>query len=246
MGEIVSIEGARGRRAAAVALFALAVAVAVFAVFPRVGLGPLPLVLAAAILAAFCILVLVDRSASITAELGLDRPAPRGIAAGLVMALPMAGALALSREVVAAPSLAHALRFALATALAEEIAFRGLAFRLLARRARWGAPAAAIVTAVAFAIARVASAAGTAPPAELVEIALLGAATAGWLAWLFAAWGDSLWVPLALHFGMNFAWALFQGALVTGRGDPWGHVGRLASFAASVALTAWARRRGKT
>jgi hypothetical protein len=84
--------------------------------------------------------------------------------------------------------------------------------------------------------------AGDASVLDVLQAAGLGGATAAWFGWLFVAWEDDLWVPLALHFGLNLSWIAFEGAVVTEAGSPLSHVGRLASFALSIALTLAVRR----
>ena len=182
-----------------VGLGALAFEVCVSALFTRAGLGPLPLLLANAVGVAFAILVLVDRRASVFDEIGLDRSPVRGLAAGLAMAAPLAVTLWLTRTGVAIEKPIHLVRLALAGALADEIFFRGLALRLLMRRARWSAPAAIGATAIAAMVARVAAIAGSVTLVDLAQAAGLGGATAAWFGVLFVAWGDDLWVPIALH-----------------------------------------------
>jgi hypothetical protein len=31
-----------------------------------------------------------------------------------------------------------------------------------------------------------------------------------WFAWLFIEWNDNLWLPVGMHFLMNFYWDLFN------------------------------------
>ncbi len=229
-----------------VALGALGFEACVSALFARAGLGILPLVLANAVAVAFAILVLIDRRASVFDEIGLDRSPVRGVLAGLVMAAPLAATLWLGGARAPIEQPLHLVRVALAGALADEILFRGLALRLLMRRARWGAPAAIGATALAAILARVAATAGSASALDVAQAAGLGGATAAWFGWLFVAWDDDLWVPLALHFGLNLSWSLFEGAVVTVAGSPVSHVGRLASFVVSIALTLAFRRKKKS
>jgi hypothetical protein len=249
MGEMEPTElrppPATPRRAVAVALGALAFEAAVSALFARAGLGPLPLLLANTVVVAFAIVVLVDRGASIFDEVGMARSPLRGFAAGLAMAAPLALTLWLTRGGIELSQPLHLLRLALAGALADELFYRGFALRLLIRRARWGAPAAILATAIAVAAGRIGGIAGEAAPLDVAQAAGLGAATAAWFGWLFVAWDDDLWVPLALHFGLNLAWSAFDGAIVTGGGSPLSHLGRLASLAVSIAITLAVRRARK-
>ncbi|HEY4119628.1 MAG TPA: CPBP family glutamic-type intramembrane protease [Byssovorax sp.] len=247
MSDVTTTSGPRPapnpRRSAAAALgllgaFALLLAFAAHVDFDGATLGPLPVFLATVVLVAFAAVVVEGRR-DFFAALGLDQPVPIAAGAGLAMAAPTLVALWIAREPVETALPLHLVRIALATTLTEEIALRGYALLTLTRRAGFRAPTAAALTMLALAAARVATAFGHASARELVEIGLVAAATSGWLAWLVLAWRGNLWVAIALHFGMNLAWSLFE---VDTHGGVAPHVGRLASVAASIALTLAARR----
>jgi hypothetical protein len=252
------------KRAAAVGLGGLAIEALCSAVFSRAGLGPLPLLVLNAALAAFAILVLigretdphsrsvdhetdphsrsVDRSASIFDEIGLGRSPLIGLPVGLAMAAPLAITLYFTRHATAVVQPLHLLRLALATALADEIFYRGFALRLLIKRAKWNAVAAIVATAAFVMLARVLSTVGSATPGDVAQAAVVGGATQVWFGFVFVAWQEDLWVTLALHFGLNLGWSAFEGAVVTDTGSPWTHVGRLACLVTSIALTLALRR----
>ena len=207
---------ANPRRSAAAALgllcaFPLLLAFAAHVDFDGATLGPLPVFLATVVLVTFAAVVVEGRR-DFFAALGLDGPAPIAIGAGFVMAAPTLVALWITREPVETALPLHLVRIALATTLTEELALRGYALLTLTRRAGYRAPTAAALTALALAAAPASSPRPGARDrrCELVEIAHVAAATAGWFAWLVLAWRGNLWVAIALHFGMNLAWSLFE------------------------------------
>lgn len=92
---------------------------------------------------------------------------------------------------------------------AEEVVFRGAAFGLLRRLARWPFWAAAGVPAAVFGL-------GHANPFQLplsldaVMTFLITATGAIVFSWLYERWRFNLWVPFFLHAFLNFAWSLFR------------------------------------
>jgi membrane protease YdiL (CAAX protease family) len=90
--------------------------------------------------------------------------------------------------------------------LAEEVVFRGFAFRQLHRRAGWGFWPSVLVTALVFGLVHLEK--GTSAT-QLAGIFFITAAGGAVFAWLFTAWGDSLAAPFALHAAMNLCWQLF-------------------------------------
>lgn len=95
--------------------------------------------------------------------------------------------------------------------LAEEVLFRGYAFRQLHRRAGWNLWLAAIVTGVVFGACHLFNASVRQLPLgdQFGTIALIS--VGGILyAWVFARWDDNLWVPFAVHGLMNLWWNVFE------------------------------------
>ena len=153
--------------------------------------------------------------------------------------------------------LTAALAIATASAVGEEIVFRGVVFRLL--EARLGTATALVLSAGAFGLLHAGNRGATWTSALAIALesgALLGLAYAA---------GRTLWLPIGLHFGWNFTEGGVFGAAVSGgqstgliaaplSGPPWmtgGAFGPEASIAAvlvslgaSTALAWYAIRTG--
>lgn len=146
-------------------------------------------------------------------DLGLTRPAWRGMALAVAATLPMAAFLAVSPFSFDPASLAGAV---LLGPLAEEVLYRGFLFHQLQSRAGWLMPWAALGSAIVFALAHhnnldevlvtavlrenlAANITRIAPP-TLATIA--GGCLFAWMTWRW----QSLWPAIALHMAVNFWW----------------------------------------
>lgn len=89
----------------------------------------------------------------------------------------------------------------------EELAFRGIALAILLRVCRWRFAMAVGVPAMLFGLAHLAQGEGPMAVAGIVAITGLGGLVFGWL-WI--AWGDNLWAPVAAHAALNILWAVFD------------------------------------
>ncbi|HEV8254540.1 MAG TPA: CPBP family intramembrane glutamic endopeptidase [Vicinamibacteria bacterium] len=141
-------------------------------------------------------------------ELGLAAPVLAGLMVGLGVSLPMLIGLGLTYEPSRHLAAERLLKAAVVSPFAEEVLFRGYLFRQLYRRAGWSLAAATAVSALAFGLSHapvVAAGPGVVVAAELLVTTAGGAL----FAWLFARWGDNLWVPIGLHGGMNLWWDVF-------------------------------------
>lgn len=194
-------------------------------------------VLVLALVVAGIALVLGRGAAGVAAELGLARPFLSPLLFALMATLPMAIGFGLGDD----PRLDLdwlSLAFTLAVwPVAEEILFRGFAFRQLHRRAGWGFFSAALVPAALFAVIHVTVFFFRDQDLRLPLLAA-GASLLGALffAWLFVAWGDNLWAPAAFHGVMNFWWEGF-GVDRTGVGTWGGNLLRLSAVVLAVLLT---------
>ncbi len=91
---------------------------------------------------------------------------------------------------------------------AEEVVFRGVAFGLLRRAARWPFWAAAGMPAVVFGLGH-ANPFHTAASLDEIMTFAITATGAVIFGWLYERWRFNLWVPVLLHALMNLAWNLF-------------------------------------
>jgi membrane protease YdiL (CAAX protease family) len=154
-------------------------------------------------------------------ELGLTRAAWPGTRLALAATLPMAAMLATAPGIrVNMGSLVSA---AVLGPLAEEVLYRGFLFQQLWHRARWPVWAAALGSALVFALAHhkdldetlvlgVLRNDLTTPLAVLLPPTLATVAGGCLFAWITWRW-RSLWPAIALHGAINFWWDLApQGA----------------------------------
>lgn len=146
-------------------------------------------------------------------DLGLARPAWRGMAFAVAATLPMMAFLAVSPLSVDYSSLVAAV---LLGPFAEEVLYRGFLFHQLQRRAGWAMPWAALGSAIVFALAHhnnldevlvtavlrenLASNITRIAPPTLATIA--GGCLFAWMTWRW----QSLWPAIALHAAVNFWW----------------------------------------
>ena len=93
--------------------------------------------------------------------------------------------------------------------LAEEIAFRGVAFGLLRRMAGWPFWIAALPPAIVFGLGH-ANPFVVSPTLDDIMTFAITASGAFLFSWLYERWHFNLWVPVFLHAFMNFAWSLFR------------------------------------
>lgn len=94
--------------------------------------------------------------------------------------------------------------------IAEEVLYRGYCFRQLHRRAGWNLWVAAAATGVVFGVVHLGNASiNSLPVGDQVQSIVLIAAGGLGFAWLFAAWGDNIWVPTFIHGLMNLGWELY-------------------------------------
>ncbi|MHC5034399.1 MAG: lysostaphin resistance A-like protein, partial [Planctomycetota bacterium] len=137
-------------------------------------------------------------------ELGLIAPFHVAMLFTFIATLPMLVVPLVLGKLASDVSVLDLLFYAGVWPLAEEILYRGYAFRQLHRRAGWNLWLAAVTTGVVFGAAHLLNTSVQGLPAveQLGTVALIG--VGGILyAWLFARWEDNLWVPFGMHMFMN-------------------------------------------
>ena len=145
-------------------------------------------------------------------EVGLTAPAGRAILFSFIACSPMLVVPMIVGSLNPELSLLRGVLFgAVIYPMAEEILFRGYAFRQLHRRANFGLWTAAVLVGLAFGVAHLGQAAVRQMPlsGEIGTVAIIS--IGGILyAWLFAKWDDNLWVPFGMHMFMNLWWDVFS------------------------------------
>ncbi|MGC4121092.1 MAG: CPBP family intramembrane metalloprotease [Myxococcales bacterium] len=178
---------------------------------------------------------------SVLSVTGLAQKFAKALGLAALVTLPMTLGLAVRLSLRDSVDPVEFFLASLAPAFAEEFLFRGFAFGLLFRHARWGFIPAVLLSAVAFGIGHFYQGRDLAGALQVMLVTFAGGA---WLAWLCAEW-ETLWLPVFLHTLMNAAWFLFQ-VDSSAVGGGWANLCRGATIALSVALTLrMCRKRGR-
>jgi membrane protease YdiL (CAAX protease family) len=163
-------------------------------------------------------------------ELGLARPVVPAFTFAFLATLPLLLGLAyLARRLAPDFAPAEAFYTVVYSSFAEDLVYTGFAVRQLYRRAGWPFWLAVLGVAITFGLGHVEKGRTLAQMAGLFAFTGIGLAV---FAWLFIAWGDNLWVPIAMHMLIDFWWALFG----AGTNAVAGGVAPMAMTAASVVL----------
>lgn len=193
-----------------------------------------PLVMLVASFAAARIMAGRGRAAT---ALGLCGSIAQGLRFGLVAAVPMAVAAAISGNAVSVDW--SLLRGAVVMPFAEEVLFRGVFVLVpvaLGGTRFWPA---AILAGLLFGSLHVPSNDSLAGDAAVFAVTAAGGI---WYAWLCRAFSWSLWPTIVLHAAMNASWLVF-GVSDDAAGPLWPNVGRGLTIALGTVLALRHRRR---
>lgn len=144
-------------------------------------------------------------------EMGLVADVGVGAAFGFVAAVPMLLPSVFLGKLSENISWTSVLFGAAIWPMAEEMLYRGYAFRQLHRRAGWNLWVAAVVTGLAFGAVHLgnASVKRLDVSSQIGTVALISAGGI-FYSWIFVRWNDNLWAPWALHGFMNLWWSVFD------------------------------------
>lgn len=166
-------------------------------------------------------------------ELGLSRGFGRGLGFGLLATLPMAIGYGICSDFVWELSISSFMYGCVQAGFTEEIIFRAFLFGLLVRKCGWGLIPATLIDGLVFGLIHIYQG-DTALEAGMVFVAT--GAGAVWFSWLYKEWNWNLWVPIFLHFFMNFYWGGFDMA-DNAAGGLWANVFRVMTIAFTVVVT---------
>ena len=166
-------------------------------------------------------------------ELGLDRGFGRGLGFAFLATLPMALGYAAVAGFEWEMSLPSFMYGSVQAGFTEEVIFRAFLFGLLVRKCGWGLVPATLVDGLVFGLVHMYQG-DTALEAGMVFVAT--GAGAMWFSWLFKEWNWNLWVPIFLHFFMNFYWTGFDMA-DNAAGGLWANVFRVMTIIFTVVVT---------
>ena len=127
------------------------------------------------------------------------------------------------------------LRKAVFPGFFEELLFRGFFFGILYRYCKWNFVAAALVAAVIFMLGHAYQATDTLSLVLVFGVTALGSVL---FSWLYKEWNFNLWVPIALHIGMDFVWSLMPiDGVENSVGNIAANVGRIITIVAAIVIT---------
>ncbi len=121
----------------------------------------------------------------------------------------------------------------LLAAFAEEVLYRGFLFGQLFRRVGLPFFIAALPMALFFGLGHLYQSNEVGETIGIFLVTLLGGL---WFSWLYIAWNENLWVPIAFHLLMNLYWTAFS-AGDNALGGLWPNLFRMATIALSIWLT---------
>lgn len=166
-------------------------------------------------------------------ELGINRGFGKGLFFAFIATLPMAIGYAVVSGFNWHLPLTSFMYGCVQASFAEEIIFRAFLFGLLYRKAGWGLAPATLFDGIVFGAIHVYQG-DTAAEAAMIFVA--SGAGAIWFSWLFKEWNWNLWIPIFLHFFMNFWWSGFEMA-DNAAGGVWANVFRIMTIAFTVYVT---------
>lgn len=127
------------------------------------------------------------------------------------------------------------LRMAVFPGFFEEMLFRGFLFGILYRYCKWNFIVAALVAAVVFMIGHIYQAHDVMSLVLVFSVMVLGNFL---FCWLYKEWNFNLWVPIALHVGMDFVWSLIPiDGVEYSIGNIAANIGRAITIAAAIVIT---------
>ncbi len=153
------------------------------------------------------ILAFIYGARRMIAELGLQQGFRKALSLAMLATLPMLLGYAWLAGFQAQLTARSLLVGCLLAAVAEEVLFRAFLFGQLYRRVGLPFVLAALPGALFFGIGHLYQGNAIADTAGIFLVTFAGGL---WFSWLFKEWNFNLWVPIGLHFLMNFYWTIFQ------------------------------------
>jgi uncharacterized protein len=153
------------------------------------------------------VLFIFHKPSEILSELGLNKDFLKGLQYAFIFTLPMLIGYYLLGQCNNELTFVENLLKAFKDGFREEIFFRAFLFGQLFRQVKLGFIPAVVLNGLIFGLVHIYQA------HTIVEsIGIFGITFAGaiWFAWLYIEWKENLWLPIFLHFFMNFYWHLFS------------------------------------
>lgn len=173
---------------------------------------------------------------------GLNRPFFKGVIFGLICTFPMLIGYALFFDLNTELTFNTFLISAVSAAFFEELFFRGFLYGQLYRYTKLGFLPSVIIGAFLFAFIHLYQ---SDKLLRLIGIFFTTFLGAGLFSWSYSEWDHNIWVPVSLHFFMNFFWMLFS-AGDDALGGVYANIFRVITIILVIGLTiAYKKKRGQ-
>jgi membrane protease YdiL (CAAX protease family) len=182
---------------------------------------------------AIAVLVIFHGPKKVPAELGLSNNFLQGLLYAFLFTLPMLIGYCWMGHYNTNHSLVKNIVFAFKDGFREEIFYRAFLFGQLFRQAKWGFLPAVVINGLIFGFSHLYQAHSLSESIGIFAITFAGAI---WFAWLFIEWNENIWLPVLMHFFMNFYWDVFS-TEQTALGGLMLNVPRIVTIALSVYVT---------
>ncbi|WP_083750307.1 CPBP family intramembrane glutamic endopeptidase [Rhodohalobacter halophilus] len=149
----------------------------------------------------------IHKADKVIDSFGLNRSFLQGVIFGLLCTLPMLVGYALFFNLNIELTFNTFLISAVSAAFFEELFFRGFLYGQLYRYTKLGFLPSVIIGAFLFAFIHLYQ---SDELLRLIGIFLTTFLGAGLFSWTYSEWNHNIWVPISLHFFMNFFWMLFS------------------------------------
>jgi membrane protease YdiL (CAAX protease family) len=143
----------------------------------------------------------------IIGELGLKKDFLKGLKYAFIFTLPMLIGYFILGHYNNEETFVENILKAFKDGFREEIFFRAFLFGQLFRQVKLGFIPAVAINGLIFGLLHIYQAHTLVESFGIFGITFAGAI---WFAWLYIEWKENLWLPIFLHFFMNFYWHLFS------------------------------------
>lgn len=164
---------------------------------------------------------------------GLNRSILEGILFALICTLPMLIGFGLFFDFNTELTLDRFLIAVVSAAFFEELFFRGFLYGQLYRYTKFGFLPSVFIGAFMFAFIHLYQSNEFWTLASIFLITFLGGIL---FSWVYSEWKHNIWMPISLHFFMNFFWELFS-AGDTALGDLYANIFRIMTIVLIIGVT---------
>ncbi len=179
------------------------------------------------------VLLIFHKPEKMLTELGLGKGFLKGLLFAFIFTLPMLLGYFLMGHYNTEHSLVKNILFAAKDGFREEVFYRAFLFGQLFRQAKTGFLPAVVVNGLIFGLSHLYQAHSITDSIGIFAVTFAGAI---WFAWLFIEWEENLWLPVCMHFFMNFYWDLFS-TENSAMGGLLLNIPRIATIALSIYVT---------